>query len=282
MSITGRQYLDPGDRMSGRKDPPELVTVLAQWACTATGPDGRRASGPRNVLVQYPDGHRAVIPFARRLRKAPEADPGQPSPAPCRFRWRQDGPQHAGKASSRGNPVRPATGGHTAARGARTPAAGPARHTLMRLATLPAALLAAVLAVTGCGSSPTPAHHHAAATPCTAQLAQWASTPGARAVPRLATALRKSEAAAHTYNLAGMAAALGKLAGISNAMATDPVPPCADTSGTWQKLTAAAADAAGQAAQEESGSIPAIRHITADMNRISAYMQALTSELPSR
>jgi hypothetical protein len=58
--IAGKRYLDPGDRLCGRKDPPELVTVLAQW----------NGAGPRNVLVEYQDGSQAVIPFSRRLRKA--------------------------------------------------------------------------------------------------------------------------------------------------------------------------------------------------------------------
>ena len=58
--IVGKRYLDPGDRLSGRKDPPELVTIVAQW----------KGSGPRNVLAEYRDGSRAVIPFSRRLRKA--------------------------------------------------------------------------------------------------------------------------------------------------------------------------------------------------------------------
>ena len=62
--ITGRAYLDPGDRLSGRKNPPEPCTVITQWS-------GR---GPRNVLVEYASGRRAVIPFSRRLRK-PEATP---------------------------------------------------------------------------------------------------------------------------------------------------------------------------------------------------------------
>jgi hypothetical protein len=70
--ITGKAYLDPGDRMSGRIDPPEQVTVLTQWACTATNGQGKRVSGPRNVLVRRPDGGLQVIPFSRRLRKAPE------------------------------------------------------------------------------------------------------------------------------------------------------------------------------------------------------------------
>ena len=58
--IVGRRYLDPGDRLSGHKDPPELCTVISQWS----------GKGPRNVLVEYRDGSRAVIPFPRRLRKA--------------------------------------------------------------------------------------------------------------------------------------------------------------------------------------------------------------------
>lgn len=51
--MIGRRYLDPGDRLSGRNDPPEVVTVLTRW-----GPGG----GPRNVLVRRPDGTRQVIP----------------------------------------------------------------------------------------------------------------------------------------------------------------------------------------------------------------------------
>jgi hypothetical protein len=59
--MTGRRYLDPGDRMAGRHEPPLRCQVLARW-----GPGG----GPRNVLVRYEhDGHLAVIPFPRRLRR---------------------------------------------------------------------------------------------------------------------------------------------------------------------------------------------------------------------
>lgn len=58
--MIGRTYLDPGDRLSGRKTPPELVTVVARW-----GPGG----GPRNVAVRRPDGSTDVIPFFRRLRR---------------------------------------------------------------------------------------------------------------------------------------------------------------------------------------------------------------------
>jgi hypothetical protein len=58
--ITGKSYLDPGDRMSGVKEPPELVTVACGW-----GPD----SGPRNVAIKRPDGSTDVVPFPRRLRK---------------------------------------------------------------------------------------------------------------------------------------------------------------------------------------------------------------------
>ena len=61
--MIGRLYLDPGDKLAGRYDPPRLCEVLVKW-----GPGG----GPRNVLVRYlDDDERAVIPFPRRLRKAP-------------------------------------------------------------------------------------------------------------------------------------------------------------------------------------------------------------------
>lgn len=60
--MIGRAYLDPGDRISGRYDPPRPCTVITKW-----GPGG----GPRNVLVEYSDdGSQAVIPFSRRLRRA--------------------------------------------------------------------------------------------------------------------------------------------------------------------------------------------------------------------
>lgn len=58
--MIGRVYLDPGDRLSGRKDPPERVTVVTKW-----GPGG----GPRNVAVRRQDGCLVVIPFPRRLRR---------------------------------------------------------------------------------------------------------------------------------------------------------------------------------------------------------------------
>jgi hypothetical protein len=67
--MMGRTYLDGGDRLAGRIDPPVSVVVLARWS-----PGG----GPRNVLVQYPDGRRAVVPFPRRLRRAVEARPERP------------------------------------------------------------------------------------------------------------------------------------------------------------------------------------------------------------
>lgn len=59
--MVGRVYLDPGDRLSGRRDPAEPVTVLCGW-----GPGG----GPRNVLIEREDGTRDVVPFCRRLRRA--------------------------------------------------------------------------------------------------------------------------------------------------------------------------------------------------------------------
>lgn len=60
MTMVGHTYLDPGDKLSGRIDPPVRVTVLTKW-----GPGG----GPHNVAVRYPDGRTAVIPFPRRLRR---------------------------------------------------------------------------------------------------------------------------------------------------------------------------------------------------------------------
>ena len=59
--VIGRRYLDPGDRLAGRLDPPMPVVVLVGW-----GPGG----GPRNVLIERPDGTRVVVPFPRRLRRA--------------------------------------------------------------------------------------------------------------------------------------------------------------------------------------------------------------------
>jgi acetyl esterase len=60
--MIGRTYLDPGDRLSGRRTPAEPVTVLQRW-----GPGG----GPRNVLIEREDGSREVVPIPRRLRRAP-------------------------------------------------------------------------------------------------------------------------------------------------------------------------------------------------------------------
>ena len=64
MSIVGRTYLDPGDRMAGTFTPPRRCAVLvAGRASTRQNP-----AGPRTVAVRYEDGSTAVIPFARRLR----------------------------------------------------------------------------------------------------------------------------------------------------------------------------------------------------------------------
>jgi hypothetical protein len=60
--MTGRRYLDPGDQLAGRHDPPWRCRVLTRWR-----PGGR----PRNVLVEYDGGGFAVIPFPRRLRRMP-------------------------------------------------------------------------------------------------------------------------------------------------------------------------------------------------------------------
>jgi hypothetical protein len=59
--MIGRTYLDPGDRLSGRNDPPTPVVVICRW-----GPGG----GPHNVAVRRPDGSTAVVPFPRRLRRS--------------------------------------------------------------------------------------------------------------------------------------------------------------------------------------------------------------------
>ena len=60
--MIGRVYLDPGDRMSGRHDPPQPCQLLLRW---------EPGAGPQNVLVEYlDDGDRAVIPFPRHLRRA--------------------------------------------------------------------------------------------------------------------------------------------------------------------------------------------------------------------
>ena len=61
MIPAGRIYADPGDRLSGRYDPPRRCRVLTQW---------RPGGGPRNVAVRYEDdSSEAVIPFSRRLRR---------------------------------------------------------------------------------------------------------------------------------------------------------------------------------------------------------------------
>jgi hypothetical protein len=64
--VTGHVYLDPGDRMSGRYDPPRRCVVITRWWAAPRGQHG----GPRNVAVRYlDDGSMAVIPFTRRLRR---------------------------------------------------------------------------------------------------------------------------------------------------------------------------------------------------------------------
>ena len=62
--MIGRIYLDPGDDLSGRYDPPRLCEVITRWR------PGRSKGGPHNVAVRYlDDGTAAVIPFPRRLRR---------------------------------------------------------------------------------------------------------------------------------------------------------------------------------------------------------------------
>lgn len=77
--MIGRTYLDPGDRLSGRRNPPEPVTVLCGWASPRPAPvpdwliwhREPKRTAPRNVLVEREDGTREVIPFSRRLRRVP-------------------------------------------------------------------------------------------------------------------------------------------------------------------------------------------------------------------
>lgn len=67
--VTGTTYLDPGDRLAGRFDPPRRCVVVTRW-----GPGAK----PRNVAVRYLDeGATAVIPFSRRLRRTTEALTGR-------------------------------------------------------------------------------------------------------------------------------------------------------------------------------------------------------------
>ena len=63
--MIGRPYLDPGDRLAGKFDPPRACHVITRY---------RPGARPRNVAVEYADGSRAVIPFTRRLRRARPAD----------------------------------------------------------------------------------------------------------------------------------------------------------------------------------------------------------------
>lgn len=80
MSIVGRTYLDPGDQLSGRRTPPDRVTVITGWngRRPPDGPDWLiwlkppKQTAPRNVLVEREDGTREVIPFPRRLRRTPD------------------------------------------------------------------------------------------------------------------------------------------------------------------------------------------------------------------
>lgn len=70
MNLRTRVYLDPGDRISGRNNPPRRCIILTIWR---PPPHGQRG-GPHNVAVRYlDDGTTAVIPFPRRLRRADRA-----------------------------------------------------------------------------------------------------------------------------------------------------------------------------------------------------------------
>lgn len=67
MSLRTSVYLDRGDNLAGRYDPPRPCRVITLWR---PHPPGQRG-GPCNIAVRYlDDGSTAVIPFARRLRRA--------------------------------------------------------------------------------------------------------------------------------------------------------------------------------------------------------------------
>jgi hypothetical protein len=108
MIPAGRLYLDPGDRLTGRYDPPRRCHVLTQWA-----PGG----GPRNVRVRYDDGTTAVIPFSRRLRRADAAHDFAALKLPDGFRG-------GSPSGSIAVPPRPRRGG-TVTAGVSTPPALP-------------------------------------------------------------------------------------------------------------------------------------------------------------
>ena len=86
--ITGKSYLDPGSRLSGRYNPPRRCVVLTSCGPVLTAsryPAGTELlevhwlrgepprSAPFNVAVRYEDdGSAAVVPFHRRLRLVKE------------------------------------------------------------------------------------------------------------------------------------------------------------------------------------------------------------------
>ena len=52
--VTGTVYMDPGDRLAGKYDPPRRCVVVTRW---------RPGARPRNVCVRYEDGSTDVIPL---------------------------------------------------------------------------------------------------------------------------------------------------------------------------------------------------------------------------
>jgi hypothetical protein len=65
--MIGREYLDPGSKVSGYYDPPRRCVVLIHWRPPPHGQPGP----PCNVAVRYlDDGTTAVIPYQRRLRRS--------------------------------------------------------------------------------------------------------------------------------------------------------------------------------------------------------------------
>jgi hypothetical protein len=69
VSLRTSVYLDRGDQLAGRYEPPRPCRVITIWR---PAPHGQRG-GPCNIAVRYlDDGSTAVIPFARRLKRAPQ------------------------------------------------------------------------------------------------------------------------------------------------------------------------------------------------------------------
>lgn len=138
---------------------------------------------------------------------------------------------------------------------------------------IPAACVAAALALVGCGGSPAPGRS------CADQASQWKHTPGAQAVSRAGAILHQLSVDTAATNVTATALDLGEFAPVAETMAAHPVPACADPSGDWRELSAAVAAAAGEAAGVGSQDLAAVRRASGDMARISRTVVALTAEL---